>query len=359
MAPVGGELKVIYKRFKPHILMVLTHMAYTFLYLITDISFHHGMNAHVFVTYRHALGGLVIFPFAYFLERKVRPKMTVALFLEIFVLSLVGVGLTLNMYFASLKYTSPTFVTSVVNTVPSLTFVIAVALRMESLDVRHPRGIAKVLGTLTCLAGVIVIALYEGAELQSWKGAPIHIIRSNYVHENWIKGPILAVASSISWSIWYVMQGITMKKYPAPLSLTTWINFVGGAQSAVFTVLIQHKPAAWSIPFNIEFWNIVYAGIVCSGLIIFVQLWCTVQKGPVFVTIFNPFGTVLVGLQAYFLLGERMHMGRIVGAVIIILGLYLVLWGKEGDQYDIKSREKSFLSNDEPKEPKIPREEVP
>jgi nitrogen fixation-related uncharacterized protein len=50
---------------------------------------------------------------------------------------------------------------------------------------------------------------------------------------------------------------------------------------------------------------------------------------------------------------------RIVGAVIVILGLYLVLWGKEGDQYDIKSREKSFLSDDEPKEPKIQREEVP
>lgn len=39
------------------------------------------------------------------------------------------VSLTLNMYFASLKYTSATFVTSVVNTIPSLTFVIALALR--------------------------------------------------------------------------------------------------------------------------------------------------------------------------------------------------------------------------------------
>lgn len=39
------------------------------------------------------------------------------------------VGLTFNMYFASLKYTSPSFVTSMVNTVSSITFVIAVALR--------------------------------------------------------------------------------------------------------------------------------------------------------------------------------------------------------------------------------------
>ena len=56
------------------------------------------------------------------------------------------------------------------------------------------------------------------------------------------------------------MQAFTLKKYPAQLSLTAWINLIGGAQSAAFTVLIQHKPAAWSIAFNsIDFWSIVYA----------------------------------------------------------------------------------------------------
>lgn len=39
------------------------------------------------------------------------------------------VGLTLNMYFVSMRYTSPTFVASMVNTIASLTFVIAVVLR--------------------------------------------------------------------------------------------------------------------------------------------------------------------------------------------------------------------------------------
>lgn len=68
-AVVGDQLRVIYRRFKPHIFMVMVHIGYTFLYLLTEVSFNHGMDAHVFVTYRHAIGGLVIFPFAYFLER--------------------------------------------------------------------------------------------------------------------------------------------------------------------------------------------------------------------------------------------------------------------------------------------------
>ena len=59
--------------------------------------------------------------------------------------------------------------------------------------------------------------------------------------------------------------------------------------------------------------NVLYVkwqGVVCSGITIFIQLWCTEQRGPVFVTMFNPLGAVLTALQSYFLLGERLHMGR-------------------------------------------------
>lgn len=126
-----------------------------------------------------------------------------------------------------------------------------------------------------------------------------------------------------------------MKRYPAQLSLTTWMSFIGAAQSAVFTVCIEHRQAAWTIGFNIDLWSILYAvslirkyemllyskidrsnvggvwqGVVCSGLIIFIQLWCTEEKGPVFVTMFNPISTILVAVLAYFVLGERLYTGR-------------------------------------------------
>uniref|UniRef100_A0A6N2MQW0 WAT1-related protein n=2 Tax=Salix viminalis TaxID=40686 RepID=A0A6N2MQW0_SALVM len=122
-------------RFKPQILMVLAQIGYTFLYFITEASFNHGMNPNVYITYRHIVSGVVMFPFAYFLERKQRPKLTLALFVEIFILSLLGVGLTLNMYFVSMRYTSPTFVASMVNTIASLTFVIAVVLRFLIFEI--------------------------------------------------------------------------------------------------------------------------------------------------------------------------------------------------------------------------------
>ncbi|KAH9602325.1 hypothetical protein KSS87_010907 [Heliosperma pusillum] len=84
------DIKSMFKRFKPHILMILAQVGYTILYLTTEASFKHGMNPHVYITYRQIVGALVMFPFAYVLERKVRPKLTATMLAEIFVLSLLG-----------------------------------------------------------------------------------------------------------------------------------------------------------------------------------------------------------------------------------------------------------------------------
>lgn len=54
------------------------------------------------------------------------------------------------------------------------------------------------------------------------------------------------------------LQAYTLKRYPAQLSLTTWMSFVGAAQSAFYTVIVQHKRAAWTIGFNIDFWSTIY-----------------------------------------------------------------------------------------------------
>ncbi|RDX74752.1 WAT1-related protein, partial [Mucuna pruriens] len=344
------SLVLVYREFKPHLLMVLVQVGYTFLYFITEASFNHGMSPYVYVTYRHIVAVVLMFPFAYFLERNARPKLTFALLMEIFVLSLLGVSVTLNMYFASLKYTNPTFVASMVNTISSLTFIIAVALRYEVVNVRNPRGIAKVIGTLISLAGVLIMTLYNGPVMRNLWHPLIHIPgKSGAINGNWLKGSLLTVSSCVTWSIWYIMQAATLKRYPAQLSLTTWMCFVGAAQSGVFTVIAEHNSSAWAMGLNIDLWSTLYGGVVVAGLIIYIQLWCTEKKGPVFVTMFNPLSAILVAILAYFVLGEKLHLGSIIGALIVIIGLYLLLWGKEGDQeVYIKTKDKLQCSTEDP-----------
>ncbi|GJN09075.1 hypothetical protein PR202_ga27046 [Eleusine coracana subsp. coracana] len=203
-------------RYMPHVLMTLVQLCYTLLYFIAEAAFDRGLKPHVYVTYRHLLIAVLLWPFAYYYEKKLRPKMTLMLFLEIFVLSLLGVSLTLNMYFASLKYTSPAFLSSVVNTVASITFVIAIVLRMEAVDMKSLRGLAKVAGTVVSLAGVTTITLYKGTAIASlWKAPlPRHHSNAVLVHEkSWVKGSFLAVASCICWSLWYILQVIDLQHH--------------------------------------------------------------------------------------------------------------------------------------------------
>ncbi|XP_048499879.1 WAT1-related protein At1g43650 isoform X1 [Beta vulgaris subsp. vulgaris] len=362
------SMRVTCTRLRPHIFMVLVQIASAFLYFITEAAFNRGMNPHVYVTYRHIVGGIAVLPFAYFFERcisvckqpphppthqKIRPRMTLIMFIEIFLYSLLGVGLTINMYFASLNYTSPTFLSATVNTVPTLTFVLAVVFRLETLNLRKPRGLAKATGTFISLAGAMAIALYRGPAIKSLWEPPIHLTKSDF-HKNWIKGPILSIASCISWSIWFTMQGFTLERYPAPLSLATWANFMGAAQSAAFTSLaVQHEPVAWVRKSFIDIATILFGGVVSSALNFMMIVWSSKEKGPVFVTMFCPLQTLLVVIFAYFFVGEKLYMGSIIGGVTIIIGLYLLLWGKAKDQEVSITSEKQPSLSTKQNEPKI------
>ncbi|KAH0686080.1 hypothetical protein KY284_016633 [Solanum tuberosum] len=146
---------------------------------------------------------------------KKRPKVTMALLLEFFVLSLMGVSLTLNVYFVSWTFTSPTFIAPMLNTIAALTFVLAVILRLEIVNVEDPRGIAKIIGTLVSLAGVMIMTLYKGAILKNLWHPIIYIHQgNNVVKEDWVKGSILTIASCITRAIWYIMQGSRVSLRP-------------------------------------------------------------------------------------------------------------------------------------------------
>uniref|UniRef100_A0A7C9B2P2 WAT1-related protein n=1 Tax=Opuntia streptacantha TaxID=393608 RepID=A0A7C9B2P2_OPUST len=90
------------------------------------------------------------------------------------------------------------------------------------------------------------MTLYRGPAIRRLWGSPIHLMQGN-CQENWLKGAILSVASCLTLiKSCNTLQAFTLKRYPAQLSLATWANFIGAAQSAVFTLLaVNHQPNAW------------------------------------------------------------------------------------------------------------------
>ncbi|CAA2938311.1 WAT1-related At1g25270-like [Olea europaea subsp. europaea] len=84
----------------------------------------------------------------------------------------------------------------------------------------------------------------------------------------------------------------------------------------------------WKLGWNLRLLGAAYMGIVASGLIWVCLMCCVQMRGPLFVSIFNPLMLVVVALVGSLLLDEKLHLERVIGAAIIVLGLYTVLFGK-------------------------------
>ncbi|KAL5184917.1 WAT1-related protein [Glycine soja] len=92
-------------------------------------SIKKGMSHYVFIVYRNAIASVSLAPFAFVLERKVRPKMTFWVFSEIMALAFFEIMLDQCFALLGMKFTSASFLSAVMNSAHSVTFVMAVILR--------------------------------------------------------------------------------------------------------------------------------------------------------------------------------------------------------------------------------------
>lgn len=58
------------------------------------------------------------------------------------------------------------------------------------------------------------------------------------------------------------------------------------------------------------------------------MIWCLKKKGPVFVAMFNPLSIVIASTMGVIFLGDSLHLGSAIGAVIVAGGFYTVMWGQ-------------------------------
>ncbi|KAH0721048.1 hypothetical protein KY285_005916 [Solanum tuberosum] len=348
----GGCLSNFYQRGKPYIAMISLQFGYAGMNVITKVSLNGGMSHYVLVVYRHAFATLAIAPFALLLERKLRPKMTFMMFLQIFILGLLGPVIDQNFYYAGLKFTSPTFSCAMSNMLPAMTFVMAVLCRMEKVHIKKLRCQAKVIGTIVTVAGAMLMTLYKGHVINLvWANTnnTSNVSQSNETSDkDWLKGSILLIGATFAWASFFILQAITMRKYTAPLSLTTLVCFMGTLQSIAVTLVMEHKPSAWAIGFDMNLLAAVYAGIVSSSLAYYVQGLVMEKRGPVFVTAFSPLMMIIVAIMGSFILAEKIYLGGVLGAVLIVAGLYSVLWGKckEYQEKEIEGPLKGVVTND-------------
>ncbi|KAK6140176.1 hypothetical protein DH2020_026174 [Rehmannia glutinosa] len=244
-------MDIWFHKAKPFLAVIFLQAGLAGMDIISKAALNEGMSNYVFVVYRHAVAFIVIAPFALAFDK------------------------------------------------------------LEKVKLMSIRSQAKIIGTLATVAGAMIMTLVRGPNIGlPWtKHGLSHGHQQGEVNlQHSIKGAIMITIGCFSWACFMILQAVTLRTYPAELSLTAWICLLGTAEGAA-----------------------VALGIFCSGIAYYVQGVVMKERGPVFVTAFSPLSMVIVAIMSSFILAEQMYLGRVVGAIVIVMGLYFVVWGKKND----------------------------
>ncbi|XP_068658575.1 WAT1-related protein At1g43650 [Aristolochia californica] len=323
----------------PYIVILFIQFVYAGMALFSKLAIDEGMSPFVFVVYRQGIATLVIAPFAYFVERKKAPPVSFALLCKIFSIALCGITLSLNLFNVALKNTTATMASASTNAIPAITFIMAVILRMEKISVKHSFGVAKLVGSVICVSGAIMVAFYKGSPIMSTSHRPsiqtdhhvsdLHEVLSRF---ELVKGSLLMLAANTAWSLWLIFQGLLLQAYPAKVHLTAIQCFFSCIQSAILAVILDRNPDSWKLGWDIHLLSVLYCGVIVTGLSYWLQIWCIEKKGPVFTALFAPVSLLITVIFSAFLWKEMLHWGSVGGGLLLVGGLYLVSWGKKKEE---------------------------
>ncbi|XP_042492783.1 WAT1-related protein At1g43650-like [Macadamia integrifolia] len=330
---------VLLESHKPYLAMLSIQFVYAGLALFSKASIDKGMNPCIFVVYRQAFASLVLAPFAFFIERKKAPPLSFILLCKIFLVALCGITLSLNLFYAALNYTSATFAVATTNTIPAITFIMAVLMRIESISIKNQYGVAKVLGTVTCVSGALIVVLYKGPSIKFMNWYPS--VHKEFSHSSvincspkmeWVKGSLMMLSANAAWSLWLILQGPMIKMYPAKLRLTNIQCAFSCIQSAILASALNRNPSSWKLGWDVHLLSVAYCGIIVTGITYWLQVWCIEKKGPVFIALFTPLALLITAIFSAFMWKETLHWGSVGGAILLVGGLYGVLWGKKKEK---------------------------
>ncbi|XP_042489675.1 WAT1-related protein At3g30340-like [Macadamia integrifolia] len=352
---MADDQKKLCEEWKPVLVMLGIDIALAVVNLLLKKVLQEGMNHLVLVTYRQSISTVFLAPIAYFWERKTRPKLTAPTLCRLFFSAIVGATITQNLFLYGIEFTSATFACAFINMVPAITFLLALPFKLERVNLKSKSGKAKVLGTVVCVGGAMLLTLYKGTPLTNrnpmtsttnhqvgWSSStssssPPLIPNKNNKRvggEKWTMGSLALVAGSISWSSWFLIQAKIAKQYPCQYSSTAIMLFFSALQSALLSFLIRRDLSMWILKGKTQILTVLYAGMMGSGLCFVGMAWCVKKRGPLFTAAFSPLIQIIVAMFDVTILHEQLHIGSILGSILVIVGLYVLLWGKSKEAKD-------------------------
>ncbi|KAK9102994.1 hypothetical protein Sjap_020248 [Stephania japonica] len=295
-----------------------------------------GLSPYFLIIYGSFATFLFYSPLSFIFERKKWPsKLGMKLLGQFVLISFGGVTVSQWLLLIGLKRTTPAVAAAMPNISPGLIFIISWIFRFEKVNLKCLYSKIKILGTLLCIIGAILMSLLYASASKSISTSPKDA--GSAIDNDKIIGTLCLMSAVIIFSSLVVLQATILAELPAPISICAVTAFIGSVLTAILQLIQEHNLVITS-PFMSKGKLIVFAlsgGIVGGGCNSFGS-WAMKEKGPVFVSTFGPIGTVFSVTISAVTLGDIISLGSLIGMFVMFTGLYLVLFAKkkEGEVID-------------------------
>uniref|UniRef100_A0A7N2L0C3 WAT1-related protein n=1 Tax=Quercus lobata TaxID=97700 RepID=A0A7N2L0C3_QUELO len=200
---------------------------------------------------------------------------------------------------------------------------------MENLALRSSITQAKIIGTLVSISGASVVLFYRGPTIISPSQSPslsLHSPRGTS-ETKWVIGGLLLAVENLLFSGCSIIQTQVMKIYPAEIVVVFLCALCVTIISAPVCLMAEGNLLAWTLRPDVALVTIIYSGFFGSSISVVIA-WALHLKGPVYVSIFKPLSIVIAAAMGVIFLGDALYLGSLVGAIILSIGFYAVIWAK-------------------------------